>query len=279
MYTKLSQSRTSYIEYLQREKTTLANKKEFFQKASKTNSPSSFLSEYQLYNSEYDREHTPYANEIAMMTAISNGDLDAYLKAAEYSTQQSLGQLSTSFSKSLEYQCVIGISLFARATIRGGVDPYIAYNLNDLFLQRISECNDVDSFLAVMEHALHTFIDEVNNFKKSDSTPAYIEKAKQYIRNHISKPFSIQDIADSLDISKEHLMRQFHRYTGYTISKSIHHERIHAAQNMLIFSDFSIGQISNYLQYPSQSYFGRIFKEIVGCTPREFQRRNHLSTF
>ncbi|MBS4461946.1 helix-turn-helix transcriptional regulator [Aerococcaceae bacterium zg-B36] len=278
MYTKLSQLRSNYIEYLQREKNSLVNKDEHFQKASKTNFPSSFLSEYQLYNSEYNREHTPYANEIAMMIAISNGDLDAYLKTAEYSTQQSLGQLSTSFSKSLEYQCVIGISLFARAAIRGGVDPYTAYNLNDLFLQRISECHDVDSFLAVMEHAVHTFIDEVNNLKKSENTPAYIKKAKQYIRNHISQPFSIQDIADSLEISKEHLMRQFHKYTGYTISKSIHYERIHAAQNMLTFSDFSIGQISNYLQYPSQSYFGRIFKEIVGCTPSEFQK-NHLSDF
>lgn len=274
MKKKLSQSRSSYLDYLQREKKSLTNKNEHFQKASKTNSPSSLLSEYQLYNSEYEREHTSYANEIAMMTAISNGDLDAYLKAAEYSTRQSLGQLSTSFSKSLEYQCVIGISLFARAAIKGGVDPYVAYNLNDLFLQRISECQDVDSFLAVMEHAVYTFIEEVNSLKQSETAPAYIEKAKQYIRNHISKPISIQDIADSLEISKEHLMRQFHKYTGCTISEYVNRERIHAAQNMLTFSDYTIEQISNYLQYSSQSYFGRIFKEIVGCTPREFRKKS-----
>lgn len=279
MSADLSKSRTHYIDYLQREKSSLSNREEHFRKASKTNAPSSLLYEYQLYNSEYEREHTSYSNEIAMMDAISNGDIEAYLKTAEYSTQQSLGQLSTSFTKSLEYQCVIGISLFARAAIRGGVDPYTAYNLNDLFLQRISECQDIDSFLSVMEHAVHTFIDTVNNSKKNDSTPAYIEKAKQYIRNHLSKPISIQDISELLGMSKEHLMRQFHRYAGCTITEYINHERMHAAKNMLSFSDYSIEQISNYLQYSSQSYFGSIFKRIVGCTPGEFKKKNHLSDF
>lgn len=265
--------RTNYLDYLKREKSSLSNDNEHFKKASRTNSPSSFLSEYQIYNSEYDREHSPYSNEIAMMEAISNGDINAYLTAAEYSIHHSIGQLSTSFSKSVEYQCVIGISLFARAAIRGGVNPDIAYNLNDLFLQRISDCHDMDSFLSVTEHALFAFINAVNSFKEKESTPAYIKKTEEYIRKHLSKHFSIQDIADVLEISSEHLMRQFKKHTGYTISQYINNERIHAAKNMLTFSDYSIGQISNYLQFSSQSYFSHVFKGIVGCTPAEFRKK------
>jgi AraC-like DNA-binding protein len=271
-YDKLSESRSNYISYLQKEKKSLADKSEHFRKASKSNSPSAYLSEYQVYNSEYDREHTAYSNEQAMLDAISNGDIDAYTKTAINSLKQSLGQLSTSFSKSIEYQCVIGISLFARAAIKGGVDSYVAYNLNDLFLQRISECQDVDNFMNVMEDAIYTFISEVNNSKAKKNIPAYIEHAQQYIRNHISKPITIQAIADDLAISKEHLMRQFHKYSGCTVSEYINRERIHAARNMLTYSDYTIEQISNYLQYSSQSYFGKVFKDIVGCTPNAFRK-------
>ena len=269
----LSKSRTLYKEYLQKEKKMLNNKDEYFRKASKSNSPSNFLSEYQVHNSEYEREHTTYSNELAMLDAISNGDIEAYTQTALNSVRQSLGQLSTTFSKSIEYQCVIGISLFARASIKGGVDPYVAYNLNDLFLQRISECQDVDSFMVVMENAIYTFIDEVKNSKEKNSVPSYIDHAQQYIRNHISKPITIQDIADELGFSKEHFMRQFHKYSGCTVSEYINAERIHAAKNMLTFSDYSIEQISNYLQYSSQSYFGKVFKEIVGCTPNAFRQK------
>ncbi len=272
---KLSKLRSSYIDYLQKEKSSLTDINEYFRKASKSSFPSNYLSEYQIYNSEYDREHTTYSNEQALLEAISTGNIEAYNEAAMYSLQNSLGQLSTNPLKSIEYQCVIGVSLFARAAIKGGVDSYVAYNLNDLYLQRISECQDVDYFIKVMEDAIYTFIDEVNKSKFKKTIPAYIEHAQQYIRNHISKPITIQDIADEVAISKEHLMRQFQKYSNCTISEYINKERIHAAKNMLIYSDYSIEQISSYLQYSSQSYFGKIFKELVGCTPNTFRKHNH----
>ena len=123
-----------------KEQQKIISQQDYFKKAARTNSPSRFLSEYQLHNTEYDNKHSPYSNEKRMLEAISNGDADAFLKASETSFHFSYGQISLSVDKSVEYQCVIGVSLFARATIEGGVDPQLAYDLNDLFLQRIPQC-------------------------------------------------------------------------------------------------------------------------------------------
>lgn len=257
-----------------KEQQRIISQQDYFKKAARTNSPSRFLSEYQLHNTEYGNKHSPYSNEKRMLEAISNGDSDAFLEASETSFHFSYGQMSSSVDKSLEYQCVIGVSLFARATIEGGVDPQLAYDLNDLFLQRISQCSTYEDYMAVMADAVDTFFKEVQRAKAKNIQSVHIEKAKQYIANHLNKSFTIQDLADYLFISKAYLMRLFRKCENSTVTDYIHYERIAAAKNMLKYSDYSIEEISNYLQFSTQSYFGSIFKKLTGMTPLQYRNIN-----
>jgi AraC-like DNA-binding protein len=50
-------------------------------------------------------------------------------------------------------------------------------------------------------------------------------------------------------------------------------KKIEAAANMLLFSDYSSLEISNYLNFSSQSYFIKQFKKQMGVTPKEYRRR------
>lgn len=259
------------IVYNYREQQKSTSQQDYFKKAARTNSPSHFLSEYQLHNTEHAIEHSPYSNEKKLLEAISNGDIDAFLAASEASFHFGYGQISMSSNKALEYQCVIGVSLFARATIEGGVDPQRAYDLNDLFLQRISQCSTYENYMAVMADAMDTFFEEVRLVKTKDKKSRHIEKAKQYIAKHINKSFTIQELADHLFIDKAYLMRLFRKHESCTVTEYIHQERIKAAKNMLKYSDYSVEEIANYLQFSSQSYFGSVLKKIVGMTPLQYR--------
>ena len=48
---------------------------------------------------------------------------------------------------------------------------------------------------------------------------------------------------------------------------------------MLIYSEYSYLEITNYLGFPSQSYLGKRFKEETGMTLREFRTRYQVRGF
>ena len=55
-----------------------------------------------------------------------------------------------------------------------------------------------------------------------------------------------------------------------------HHPISHSS---ILYSDYSIAQISETLGYTSQSYFGKLFRAETEMTPKEYRRRNHSPEF
>ena len=49
--------------------------------------------------------------------------------------------------------------------------------------------------------------------------------------------------------------------------------KIETAKNMLVHSEFTSAEISDYLAFSSQSYFIRAFKKLTGMTPLEYQKK------
>jgi YesN/AraC family two-component response regulator len=47
--------------------------------------------------------------------------------------------------------------------------------------------------------------------------------------------------------------------------------RVYHAANLLMYSEYSLMEIAEYVHFPSQSYFGKIFKQYKGVTPRIFR--------
>ena len=47
-----------------------------------------------------------------------------------------------------------------------------------------------------------------------------------------------------------------------------------AARNMLRYSQYSVGEIAQILAYRSPSHFGKVFKDHMGVTPREYRNAN-----
>ena len=56
-------------------------------------------------------------------------------------------------------------------------------------------------------------------------------------------------------------------------------KRIQAARSMLKYSDLSISAIAQYLCFHSLSYFGSIFKEYTGMSPRQYREQEKVTDF
>lgn len=100
-----------------------------------------------------------------------------------------------------------------------------------------------------------------------------VHQAKLYIRDNLSQPLRLKEVADYLHISSRHLSRLFSDELGATFSDYIRNERINQATLMLSNKEMSIKSISIETGFTSVHYFTTVFKEVMGVTPGEFYRK------
>jgi len=49
--------------------------------------------------------------------------------------------------------------------------------------------------------------------------------------------------------------------------------KVHFSENLLMYSNYSLDEISYYFGFCSQSHFGKIFKKWTNMTPKQFRVR------
>jgi hypothetical protein len=74
-------------------------------------------------------------------------------------------------------------------------------------------------------------------------------------------------------MSESHFMSLFKRVTGLSFVTYFNHFRIERAQALLAKTEESMASISQQVGFCDQSYFGTVFRRIVGMTPATYRRR------
>lgn len=149
-------------------------------------------------------------------------------------------------------------------------------------LVAISSDNTISHRFEAILHTLSAFL--FRNMEKCYSGVKNIETTSN-IANHIAEKFIflvqqnfrkerfLEFYADQLEISTKHLTRIVKENTGYSPTEWITRHVILEAKVMLSSSTLNIQQISQELNFPSQSFFGKYFKKVVGVSPKEFRNR------
>ena len=82
-----------------------------------------------------------------------------------------------------------------------------------------------------------------------------------------------------MGIGSAYLLSFFSKETGIRIQDYITQFRVDKAANLLTYSDESIAFIAEYVKFPSQSYFGSVFKKYKQMTPREYREKYKVAEF
>ncbi|NMO50994.1 AraC family transcriptional regulator [Actinoplanes sp. TBRC 11911] len=96
-----------------------------------------------------------------------------------------------------------------------------------------------------------------------------LEMVKAYVRDHVSEPLLIEDLARRHHISVRYLYRVF-EYVDTTPGAYIREQRLLAARNMLLdprYVGLSIGRVAEMTGFPQARTFHRAFHREFGITP------------
>ena len=115
---------------------------------------------------------------------------------------------------------------------------------------------------------------EVNEVKSTNSRQEEIfTKFTELLERHHKKEREIAFYADKMCMTSKHLSQVIKDYTGKTALGIIEEYVISEAKSMLLSTTMSIQQISDELNFPSQSVFGKYFKRVAGISPSEYRNR------
>ena len=84
---------------------------------------------------------------------------------------------------------------------------------------------------------------------------------------------SIEQLADLVHLSKSYFMSCFKKAVGIGAIEHLTHLRINAACDALADTGKMISDIAFSCGYSNLSNFNRQFKQIMGCSPKEYRKR------
>ncbi|MFV0413631.1 MAG: helix-turn-helix transcriptional regulator [Oscillospiraceae bacterium] len=234
---------------------------------------------YLLGNAEQETARFSYNDEREFMRPIQEGHPEEISDRTDVAdaAPEKVGRQAVNPYKQHEYNCCSTITLSTRAAIQGGLDPLMAYAIADMSKQKLEKCGTISDILKLQRDVMVELATRVRQVLETKRQSSYVEQCKSYINNHLNSPFRLEDVAEKIGINKSYLSRRFSQTEGIGIQKYTQFKRLEAAANMLKYSDESLTTISSYLCFPSQSYFGQIFKDTYGETPQKYRNREKLT--
>jgi AraC family transcriptional regulator len=88
----------------------------------------------------------------------------------------------------------------------------------------------------------------------------------------MEEDFSLQDMADLVQLSVTHFSRMFHQSTGETPHRFVLRHRIQRAREMLRVGETRVLDVAVACGFKTQQHFARVFRRICGVGPTEYRR-------
>jgi len=101
----------------------------------------------------------------------------------------------------------------------------------------------------------------------------HLRRARDHIDRHFAEPLDLEVIAGTAGISKFHFHRLFTAAYGRTPAAYLSERRVERAQDLLRSANLTVTEVCHGVGFSSLGSFSARFRETVGESPSEFQRR------
>lgn len=233
---------------------------------------------FDIRSEDEDIYRHSYQEERRILDAVKEGNVEEAVRLSK-DMDSNIGRLGKSELEHWKNLSIVAATLCARAAIEGGVMPAAAYRLSGFYINKCTACEDVAQILIYRNHAVEELAKRVREQKEKRHTSSYTEQCKDYVYRHYREKVYLDDIADTLGISSSYLSRLFRRETGISLQDFVNDVRVEKAANLLIYSEETLPGIAEYVNFPSQSYFGKIFKQKTGMTPKQYRELHKPAEF
>lgn len=146
-------------------------------------------------------------------------------------------------------------------------------------MRRTIQVNDNPYRLSIAKHLTKAFFygagyhfHKKTDDEKASKNEILLRKFFNYAEVHYKEQRGVAFYADKLCLTAKYLSTAIKEISGITASDWIDNYVVLEAKALLKSTNMTIQQISDELNFPSQSFFGKYFKRHVGVSPKEYKK-------
>lgn len=146
-------------------------------------------------------------------------------------------------------------------------------------LFRVLERNYTIGNFIYISQVLSLILSEIYFREKVDESSVqdrHVTMVIRYMYQHLRENLTLEEISEEVQLSKSYLNAVFKAQTGKSPVEFFIHLKMQEACKLLKSTDYYIYEVSAELGYTDQYYFSRIFKKVVGVSPKDYKNGDYF---
>lgn len=212
-----------------------------------------------------------YHIEDEFLEAVSLGNSTKALSLVSKMSNLRFAARSNDKFRDLKNMALSLNTLLRRTTYTSGVHPFYIDSISANYARFIENASSTDNFDNLVPYMIRSYCDLV----KKRSTALYSEPVRQIlvtIDASLDSDLSLKRFANELFLNTSYLSSLFKKETGLTLTDYVNQHRIDYAKRLLKSTTLSVQTVAATVGISDIHYFTRLFRRIVGCSPREFRK-------
>lgn len=137
------------------------------------------------------------------------------------------------------------------------------------FISRMLNAGKLEAlYTAMLDYCL--LLGDIAKPEKSD----IMNRSIRYLEEHFTEDIAMEHLAKIFHFTPSYFSVRFKKHTNYNFSQYLTALRLKEACRLLANSGHKVGEICAMVGYRDPTYFGKVFKKRIGCSPEEYRRRN-----
>ena len=214
----------------------------------------------------------PLETEEAFLNAVRRADreranelLNELLGHIFFSTGGSFPKIKT-----MLYDLLV---LLSRCAIHGGAEQEKTMDATHRYFLELQQIQDFDRLCQWITQVVNTTMDSLMDFGGVRHA-GVLHRSVQYIHANYAQHLTLESMAQMVYLSPTYFGRIFKEGTGESFSAYLTRVRIERSKELLRYHTIRLTDIAQLVGFEEQSYFSRVFKRMVGMSPRRYREEH-----
>lgn len=173
--------------------------------------------------------------------------------------------------RNLRNYAIVLNTLLRKAVEQGNVHPLHIDRLSSSMAKRIESFQSLADGADLLQIMVHKYCLLVKNHSMQNYSKL-VHHVILRIESDLTADLSLRAHAQHFSVNASYLSALFKKETGSTLTDYVNRMRIDHAIFLLNVTDMQVQTIAQYCGIPDVNYFTKLFKRIVGKTPKEYRQ-------